>query len=78
MFFVTKNKSPQTVRAEVLVVGARPVGIGLATALKTSVVVDMLPVEFLHLRNLSRLLPHKAERIESAPGKLVTNEQPNS
>ena len=45
MFFVTKNKSPKKVSAEVLIVGAGPAGIGVATALKTAGVTDMLVVD---------------------------------
>ena len=45
MFFITKNKSPKKVRAEVLIVGAGPAGIGVATALKKAGVTDMLIVD---------------------------------
>lgn len=45
MFFITKNKSPKKVSAEVLIVGAGPAGIGVATALKTAGVTDMLIVD---------------------------------
>ena len=45
MFFVTKNKSPKKVSAEVLIVGAGPAGIGVATALKKAGVTDMLVVD---------------------------------
>ena len=57
-----------------------PLMLGLATVafpnqplLYAALIIGML-VEFPHLTILSRLLSKKAERIESLPGKLVTNE----
>ena len=57
-----------------------PLMLGLATIafpnqplLYAALIIGML-VEFPHLTILSRLLSKKAERIESLPGKLVTNE----
>ena len=57
-----------------------PLMLGLATVafpnqplVYAALIIGML-VEFPHLTILSRLLSKKAERIESLPGKLVTNE----
>ena len=57
-----------------------PLMLGLATVafpnqplIYAALIIGML-VEFPHLTILSRLMSQKAERTESAPGKLVTNE----